>query len=112
MVPHMSSPAKTSIPGRAEALELLKLLDDEEPILMLRGDDDGYGSRWIIRGQQVQPAIARYLMNAGFIADAGATELGARRLTLTTAGAQFRQDGVDWWASLSFFQKVKIRILG
>ncbi len=93
-------------------LQLLRLLDENEPILMLAGDDDGYGSRWIIRGQQIQPAIARYLMNAGYVADTGPTELGARRLALTESGRKFRQDGMLWWNSLGPLQKIKITLLG
>lgn len=108
----MDTPATPLIPGRAEMLQLLRLLDENEPILMLAGDDDGYGSRWIIRGQQIQPAIARYLMNAGYVADTGPTELGARRLALTESGRKFRQDGMLWWNSLGPLQKIKITLLG
>jgi hypothetical protein len=108
----MEAPSPQLIPVRAETLDLLRLMDDNEPLLMLPGDDDGYGSRWIFRGQQIEPAIARYLMDEGFIADDGATELGARRLALTTAGARFRQNGLRWWAGLSRFQRIRVRIFG
>ena len=100
------------IPLRAETLQVLRLMGRYEPILMLCGDDDGYGTRWTISGQQIQPAIARYLMEAGFIADTGVTEFGARKLALTATGIRFRENGVRWWSSLRFFQKLKIMILG
>lgn len=60
----------------------------------------------------MQPAIATYLMQSGFIADSGATELGARKLALTESSAQFRKDGQLWWAGLSLWQQMKILILG
>lgn len=101
-----------SIPLRAETLQVLRLMGDFEPILMLTGDDEGYGSRWTLSGQQIQPAIARYLMEAGFIADTGKTEFGAKTLTLTEAGSQFRERGLNWWAELSFLQKLKVMLLG
>ena len=69
---------------------MLRLIINE-PILMLSGDDEGYGSRWTIGGQQVQPAIARYLMESGFVAEIGQTEFGARKLALTPSGNQFRK---------------------
>lgn len=100
------------IPNRAETLKVLRLMGNHAPILMLAGDDDGYGTRWTLHGQQVQPAIARYLMKTGFVADSGPTEMGARRLGLTERGAKFRADGVEWWNSLSLFQKLKIMLLG
>lgn len=108
----MSSSATNSIPNRAETLKVLRLMGEHAPILMLTGDEDGYGTRWILHGQQVQPAIARYLMKTGFITDAGATEFGARKLALTPRGSKFREDGEDWWTSLSLFQKLKIMIFG
>lgn len=100
------------IPRRAETLQVLRLMGQYEPILMLCGDDDGYGTRWTLGGQQIQPAIARYLMEAGFIVDSGATEFGARKLALTEAGLRFRENGVRWWSSLNFFQKMKVMIVG
>lgn len=101
-----------SIPSRAETLQVLKLMGNAEPILMLPGDQEGYGSRWTIAGQQVQPAIARFLMDSGFIVETGKTELGARRLALTESGQSFREKGLRWWAGLTFLQKLKITLLG
>lgn len=101
-----------AIPSRAETLEILQFMGDHEPILMLKGDDDGYGTRWTVHGQQIQPGIARYLMEAGYVADTGATEFGARKLTLTPAGTTFRNDGVRWWKSLNLLEKIRIRIFG
>lgn len=100
------------IPSRAETLEVLRLMGEHEPILMLTGDEDGYGTRWTIHGQQIQPGIARYLMDAGHIADSGATEFGARKLALTEAGAEFRSDGIRWWAGLNLLEKLRVRIFG
>lgn len=100
------------MPNRAETLKVLRLMGDYQPILMLRGDTDGYGARWIIDGQQIQPAIAGYLMKSDFIADSGATEMGARKLTLTEAGIRFRTDGLAWWAGLGLFEKLKVVVLG
>lgn len=108
----MNAPLSKVIPSRAETLKVLRLMGKHQPILMLTGDDDGYGTRWTLGGQQVQPAIARYLMEAGFIADAGATQFGARKLALTSDGARFRENGIHWWASLSFLQRLKVMILG
>lgn len=100
-----------SIPHRAETLEILRFVVSE-PILMLTGDDEGYGSRWTLGGQQIQPAIARYLMEAGFIAETGRTEFGARKLTLTPSGNLFREKGLIWWASLSLLEKIRVTLLG
>lgn len=100
-----------TIPHRAETLQILRFVVSE-PILMLRGDDEGYGSRWTLGGQQIQPAIARYLMESGFIAETGRTEFGARKLTLTPSGQQFREKGLIWWASLSLYQKIRVTLLG
>lgn len=108
----MPSASTNTIPSRAETLKVLRLMGQHAPILMLAGDEDGYGTRWILDGQQVQPAIARYLMRAGFIDDSGATEFGARKLALTPRGSKFREDGEDWWSSLGPFQKLKIMIFG
>lgn len=101
-----------TIPNRFEALEVMRLMGRFAPLMMLGGDADGYGARWTIHGHEVQPGIARYLMEQGYLADAGATELGARRLLLTDAGLSFREDGLAWWTSLGFFAKLKIRIRG
>ncbi len=100
-----------AIPHRAETLQVLRLIINE-PILMLTGDDEGYGSRWTISGQQVQPAIARYLMESGFVAEIGKTEFGARKLALTVSGNQFREKGLTWWGELSLFQKIRVTLLG
>lgn len=100
------------IPDRAQTLVVLRLLRQRRPMLMLKGDDDGYGSRWLLDGQQVQPVIAKYLMDAGFIADTGATELGARKLALTESGTQLLENGLLWWKSLGFLQRLRIMILG
>jgi hypothetical protein len=102
----------STIPSRAETLKVLRLMGNYEPILMLTGCDDGFGTRWTLDGQQVQPAIARYLMESGFIVEDGKTQFGARKLALTPDGVRFRDNGMRWWASLSFFQKLKVMILG
>lgn len=102
----------TLIPLRAETLQVLRLLGPFEPILMLKGDEDGYGSRWILSGQEIQPVIACFLMDSGFIAAAGKTELGAIKLTLTEQGSEFRQKGQAWWEGLNFLQKLKVTLLG
>jgi hypothetical protein len=60
----------------------------------------------------VQPAIARFLMESGFIADSGKTEFGAIKLALTEKGSEFRKNGLDWWAEQNFLQKLKITLLG
>ena len=100
------------IPNRAQTLDVLRLIGTYRPILMLPGDDDGYGTRWVLDGQQVQPGIAKYLMEAGFIADSGATEFGARRLALTDSGKLFRENGVRWWQSLGFLERLRITFFG
>jgi hypothetical protein len=110
--PAMNSSENNTIPNRAETLKVLRLMGDYAPMLMLRGSVDGYGARWTLDGGEIQPAIATYLMQAGFIEDSGATEMGARKLVLTEAGAQFRKDGLSWWAGLGLIQKLKIIILG
>jgi hypothetical protein len=108
----MPSSPSPSIPNRVETLRVLRLMGDCDPILMLVGSDDGYGTRWTLGGQQVQPAIARYLMDAGYVAENGKTQFGARRLALTADGRDFRKRGVAWWAGLSVFQKLKVTFLG
>lgn len=108
----MHPPSTSLIPSRAETLKVLRLMGTHQPILMLSGADVGYGTRWILDGQQVQPAIARYLMREGFIAEVGETEFGAIVLALTAAGRRFRENGFRWWASLDFFQRLKIIVLG
>lgn len=100
------------IPDRAETLKVLRLLGPHRPMLMLKGDDDGYGTRWVVEGQQVQPAIASYLMAAGFVADVGATEFGARRLFLTESGLRFRENGLRWWSGLGWLERIKVMLFG
>ena len=102
----------STVPSRAETLQILRLMGDFEPILMLTGDEEGYGSRWTLSGQQVQPAIARFLLESGFIADSGKTEFGAIKLALTEKGSEFREKGLAWWVELNFLQKLKIMLLG
>jgi len=101
-----------AIPQRAETLQVLRLISDYEPMLMLSGDEEGYGSRWTLSGQQVQPAIARYLMESGFITDIGKTEYGATKLALTATGSELREKGLHWWGGLNFLQKLKITLFG
>jgi hypothetical protein len=108
----MPASPSSLIPNRVETLRVLRLMGDYEPILMLTGSDDGYGTRWTLGGQQVQPAIARYLIESGFVAENGKTQFGAKTLALTADGARFRERGVLWWAGLSIFQKLKITLLG
>ena len=81
-------------------------------MLMLTGSDDGYGTRWVVEGQQVQPAIASYLMEAGFVTDVGATEFGARRLVLTDSGLRFRDNGLRWWSGLGWLERIKVMLFG
>jgi hypothetical protein len=100
------------IPDPAQTLNVLSLMGDHSPIMMLRGDDDGFGTRWTLHGQQVQPAIAQYLMKAHYLVDAGATEMGARKLMLTEAGIEFRRAGQRWWNGLGLLEKLKVRLFG
>jgi len=96
-----------TIPQRAETLQVLRLMGPFEHILMLSGDDDGYGSRWTLSGQQVQPAIASFLMESGFIAEVGKTEFGAIKLNLTEKGREFREKGLVWWGELNFLESLR-----
>jgi hypothetical protein len=100
------------VPCRAYTLGVLRAMGEHEPILMLTGCDDGYGSRWTLCGQQVQPAVARYLMEGGFIAERGRTQFGARCLQLTELGRAFRKRGIDWWHSLTWREKLRVTLLG
>jgi hypothetical protein len=100
------------IPNRADTLKILRLMGNHEPILMLAGDQDGYGTRWTLGGQQIEPAIARYLMEHGFIAEIHVTELGARVLALTALGLQFRQEGLHWWSQLNLVQRISATLFG
>lgn len=108
----MSPTRPQSIPNRAQTLEVLRHMGTYRPLLMLPGYHDGYGTRWVIDGQQVLPGIAKYLMEAGYVADSGATEFGARRLMLTESGKRFRANGIRWWQSLGFLQRLGIRLFG
>ena len=108
----MDASGNTPIPNRAETLKVLRLMGDYQPMLMLGCEPDGYGTRWTLDGSEVSPAIATYLMKSGYIAEAGATEMGARKLALTEAGTQFRTDGLLWWAGLGVLDKLKITLLG
>lgn len=108
----MEPTAHPLIPNRADTLRVLRAMGEYQPILMLRGDDDGYGTRWVLDGQQVQPVIAKYLMAEGLLSDSGPTEFGARRLALTEAGRIFRTNGVNWWSGLGIFQRVWVTLFG
>jgi hypothetical protein len=108
----MSSGPKNFIPNRAETLKVLRLMGTHRPLLMLTGADDGYGTRWTLDGQQVQPAIAQYLMAEGFLVETGRTEFGARQLNLSAKGNEFRDKGFAWWSSLGWLQRIKVMILG
>ncbi|MCM2290387.1 MAG: hypothetical protein NDI67_15290 [Sulfuritalea sp.] len=108
----MDAAGNSSIPNRAETLQVLRLMGGDAPLLMLTGAADGFGARWSIDGIPVQPAIARWLMQEGYITDTGATELGARILALTAAGVEFRQNGLLWWAGLGRFARLKVAIFG
>jgi hypothetical protein len=109
----MKSAEQPLIPDRAETLKVLWLMGDYAPILMLSDDDDGgFGARWSIDGHPVHPAIARFLTQSSFIAVSGTTELGAKKLALTEAGAQFRKAGMLWWSGLTLLEKLKIMVVG
>lgn len=99
------------IPGRFEILELMRLMGRFAPVMML-GNDHGCGTRWTLHGHEVQPGIARYLMEQGYLAESGSTEFGARMLALTDAGLRFRDEGIAWWNSLGIFEKLKVRVFG
>ena len=102
----------SSIPRRSETLEILRLISEQEPILMLAGDADGLGARWTLSGQEIQPAIVRFLKDSGFITETGKTGMGAIKLGLTKEGIQSRNKGLKWWSELSFLQKMKVTLLG
>ena len=109
----MKSPHETAdIPARYETLTVLRYMSPSEPMLMLPGEEDGYGTRWTLGGQQVQPAIAQYLMRGDFIVNTGRTEFGAHILTLTPAGHQLRDNGIRWWSGLSPYAKLKVILFG
>lgn len=108
----MPARANGTIPDRAQTLKVLALMGRYTPMLMLSGDEDGYGARWSVDGHPVEPAIARFLMEANYIAETGTTEMGARQLTLTDSGARFSDEGLRWWSTLNLLQKLKIKLLG
>lgn len=108
----MGAAMRTAIPNRAQTLKLLRLMGDHAPILHLRGEADGYGERWTLHGAEVPPAIAGWLMQSGYVADAGATEMGAHRLLLTPDGIAFRADGLRWWAQLGPVAKLRVIVFG
>ena len=70
------------------------------------------GDRWTLHGAEVPPAIASWLMQSGYLADCGATEMGARQLLLTPAGIEFRRDGLDWWAQLGPLARLRVIVFG
>jgi hypothetical protein len=108
----MDASANADIPSRAETLKLLRLMGAHAPMLMLRGEDNGFGCRWTLHGMQVQPAIADWLMKKGYLADEGPTEMGARRLGLTAEGIAFRDDGLRWWAQLGPLGRLRVILFG
>ena len=108
----MDASVDSFIPNRAETLQVLRLMGEYAPILMLCGAADGFGARWNLDGHPVQPAIATWLMHKGYIADTGTTEMGARKLALTAAGVEFRENGLLWWAGLGRFARLKVVIFG
>lgn len=108
----MNTTATTEIPHRPETLQVLRLMGNFQPIFMLGAAADDIGTRWLVHGQQVQPSIASYLMRAGFVSECGTTELGARKLALTNAGARFRECGERWWSSLSLAERLLARVFG
>jgi hypothetical protein len=105
-------PRHAAIPHRAETLKVLRLMGKFAPILMLGKHPDDYGTRWTLHGEAVEPAIAKYLMREGYIAENGITEMGARTLMLTASGAEFRADGLRWWQSLRWLEKLKTILRG
>jgi hypothetical protein len=108
----MDASANADIPSRAETLKLLRLMGAHAPMLMLRGEDNGFGCRWTLHGMQVQPAIADWLMKKGYLTDEGPTEMGARRLGLTAEGIAFRDDGLRWWAQLGPLGRLRVILFG
>ena len=108
----MPSSSPRPIPNRAQTLDVLRLMGAYRPLLMLPGDDDGYGARWLLDGGEVQPGIAKYLIDGGFVAQTGSTDFGARELTLTDAGRRLLDNGLRWWASLSLLQRWWVIVQG
>jgi hypothetical protein len=108
----MGAEAFGLIPGRAETLGILRLMTEGHPMLMLGGKPRDFGTRWVLDGQQVQPAIASYLIEGGYIRATGRTEFGAIVLEMTPSGVGFRQAGQRWWASLNLLQKLRVLFFG
>jgi len=100
------------VPDRARMLNTLGYLGRYRPMLLLPGSDDDYGSRCTLDGHPVQPVIAEFLIKHEFVADVGNTDFGARILTLTNAGIEFREKGKQWWGNLSLIQRINIYIVG
>jgi hypothetical protein len=107
-----SLPETADIPARYETLMVLRCMHQREPMLMLPGAEDGYGTRWTLGGQQVQPGIAQYLMRGNFIVKTGRTEFGAHTLNLTPAGHRLRDNGIRWWSGLNPYEKLKVILFG
>jgi hypothetical protein len=101
-----------TIPHRLDTLRVVRLMGRNQPILMLGQQANEYGTRWTLAGQQVEPAIASFLLEEGYIGPAGVTEFGARRLELTAAGREFREEGDRWWSNLGLLQKLKAALFG
>ncbi len=112
MTPAITPGRSRPIPYRAQTLDVLRLMGNFRPLLMLPGDDDGYGARWVLDGGQVLPAIAKYLIDGGFVAQTATTAFGARELTLTTAGRRLRDNGLRWWTELSLLQRFGVIVFG
>lgn len=108
----MSNALAPSVPHPAHTLDVLLMMGSFRPIMMLPGANDGGGARWLIDGQPIQPAIVKFLMAYGFVAETGITEFGARKLTITGSGQRFREKGVNWWNQLGLVQQLKIRLFG
>ena len=112
MTPAITPGRSRPIPYRAQTLDVLRLMGNFRPLLMLPGDDDGYGARWVLDGGQVLPAIAKYLIDGGFVAQTATTGFGARELTLTDSGQRLLDNGLRWWSSLGLLQRWWVIVLG
>jgi hypothetical protein len=108
----MSDQSITTIPARAQTLTVLRYMSPREPILMLPGEEDGYGTRWDAEWSAGPTCHRAVPHGRGLIAETGRTELGARKLTLTTAGLRVREDGIHWWSGLSLSEKLRVIIFG
>ena len=107
----MDAPS-AAIPHRAQTLAVLRLMGDREPILMLGEAADICGTRWMLDGVEVPPAIAKYLLREGYIAKAAVTELGAQCLMITAAGKAFRAAGLRWWRRIGWLGRLRVWICG